>query len=469
MSHFRIVLIILLGIVAGRVDAYPATAGAAWGCGTVNGAGSCPGGFPSEGITHSTPEAACSNSVWDSSGNTGFRHTYHSTTGSGTTRLCYWDYTPPASSDPQAVGVVYQGAGSYSCPNGGTLSGSTCTCAPGETDTGTACTAPSCPDGQHLVGGVCVPICPAAGRAWNPLDSGDSSLAELTYPSGQTSVCADVAFVGESGPVTDKCRVIPTGSIIVCADIGGGGGVICGSETGRYTGARCTVATDLPAETTTTCDSGDLWCRNPTGGTCASGYMGASFNGEALCVKIGEPVNAVPQPDSAVAPPVPGHAASPPTHTDPSNQTGESEDPDDRTVVGVGSGATTGNGSGGNGEGIVVCGLPDTPPCKIDETGTPTGVGADTDAKAGVTTEMGKLTTKIDDIVAGSGPNSSWGFGVSFPTNCTPITIGTARWGFFTADFCDWQPIAHDIMSLVWVMTTVFLCVGMVFRAISAG
>lgn len=467
MTHFRIALIILLVIVAGRVEAYPATSSSPWGCGpAVNNVCGCGGGMPGGGISHTSAAAACGDPLWLSSGNTGGRDTFDRAEGN----LCYWRFSSEGAGGGIATHTVCQGPAVNSCPNGGTLSGATCVCGSGETDTGTACTTPSCPAGQHLVGGVCVSICPAAGRAWNPLDSGDPSLAELTYPSGQTTVCADVAFVGESGPVTDKCRVIPTGSIIVCADIGGGGGVICGSETGRYTGARCTAATDLPAETTNTCDSGDLWCRNPTGGACASGYMGASFNGEALCVKIGEPVNAVSQPDSAIAPPVPGHADSPPSHSDPSNQTGESEDPDDRTVVGVGSGATTGNGTGGNGEGIVVCGLPDTPPCKIDETGTPTGEGADTDARAEINTEAGKLTTKLDQIIAGDGaPDRSWGFSISFPSTCNPMSIGTARWGFYTLDFCQWQSVAHDLMSLVWIGATIFACLGMVFRAISAG
>jgi hypothetical protein len=38
----------------------------------------------------------------------------------------------------------------------------------------------------------------------------------------------------------------------------------------------------------------------------------------------------------------------------------------------------------------------------------------------------------------------------------------------FTLDPCPYQPVAHDIMSLIWAASTLFLCVGMVGRTIRA-
>lgn len=456
---YRIALIVLIAIACGRAESYPASSGYV--------AFPCSGGSTS---VQATDTAAC-GAMNTTAVASCYGYTSWAFTGI-TAGECKGTLTGPGSVPNITGGSV--GASGHLCPNGGTLSGTTCNCAPGETDTGSACTTPSCPAGQHSVGGVCVNICPAAGRAWNPLDSGDSGADGLTYPSGQKTVCSEVGFAGESGPVSDKCVVVPTGSIIVCADVVGGGGSQCYSETARYTGARCGSASDMPVETVTSCDSGDLWCRNPTGGACAAGFTGATFGNESLCIKTGESINAVPQPRSPAAPPRAADVEDPPELSDPSEQTGEETDPNDRTVVGIGEESTgingAGPGGGGSGEDIITCGLPDSPPCKIDETGTPTGADADTEAKAGITTEAGKLTTALEGVIAGTGAaDRSWGFSISFPSTCVPFNVGTSRWGFFAVDFCDFQDQAHDIMSLVWIASTIFLCIGMVFRAINAG
>jgi hypothetical protein len=107
---------------------------------------------------------------------------------------------------------------------------------------------------------------------------------------------------------------------------------------------------------------------------------------------------------------------------------------------------------------------------KIDETGVGDGTGVETQATEGINTESGKISSGIEGIVAGtSAPNSSWGFSINFPSTCTPFNIGTNRWGFYSVDFCQWQPIVHDIMSLIWVAVSIFLSIGMVVRTVAAG
>jgi hypothetical protein len=156
-------------------------------------------------------------------------------------------------------------------------------------------------------------------------------------------------------------------------------------------------------------------------------------------------------------------------------------------VTGVGSGASPGQGSnsappssgstppsGGTGGSVEIevntCGLPGEPPCKIDETGTPTGAGADASSRSSVETESAKLTDGIAGAVTGTGaPNASTSFfgSLSFPTNCTPFSVGNSRWGTHTVNFCAFQPIVHDLMSIVWVFFTILASLSMVFRTMN--
>lgn len=118
------------------------------------------------------------------------------------------------------------------------------------------------------------------------------------------------------------------------------------------------------------------------------------------------------------------------------------------------------------------CGGPGQPACntKIDETGTPNGDGADSASRASADAEAQKLTDGIAGVVSGTGaPNSSTGFfsSLSFPSNCTPFSVGNARWGTYTVNFCSFQPIVHDLMSMVWVFFTILGSLSMVFRTMN--
>lgn len=467
--NYRIALIILLGILAGRVEAYPASSTSNY---QINGTGTQYATF-SEAITaYCVGKGDCGTTGRTTSGSTSAACTNGLSAAAPTNYsnyICYRD-APGGSGNWFGFARVYTMPATLGCPNGGTLSGSNCVCPSGYTDTGTSCTPPpACPAGQHPYNGVCTNVCPGAGKGWNPLDSyGSGATGGISYLSGQKTVCVEVGFNGsawEGGQAESKCVVEPTGSTIVCSDYGGTA-VSCFSEHARYTGAHCESSSqsDVPSDSPDTCDAGDEWCKSSTG-NCPAGYTAGTFNGQTLCVARNTDVNVIPRPRSPTAPPSDDQVNNPDTPmTDPAPRTGESSNVFDAIVVGVGPGAqmpgstggSTGGGSGSSFDG------------KIDEAGTPTADGADADAKKGLDAEAKKLTDKISEIASGSnGPNATWGFGITFPSNCSAITIPTNNWGSFNVNFCQWQSIAHDLMSLVWIATTVFLIVGMVFRTMN--
>lgn len=356
----------------------------------------------------------------------------------------------------------------YTCPSGGTLSGSICTCAPGETDTGSACAA--CPAGQYkrLPGSACEAKCP----------EGQGNGPASYPPNGAAGFCMDkqefavgVGWVdGATTTTVPRCKYHGVG-ITMCGDYGSG--VACYSDTTYGLGVECTTETFVP-DTPTTCDAGDLWCKN-TSGTCASGFIAGTFNGENLCVKVGETVTVTPRAVSALDP-VPTTPA-PPASLPGSSGSSSSVPTDGGTVIaigaragtvgGAGGGTGTGAGSGGTGE-DVECGLPGMPPCKIDETGTPTSgnfsdgttkLGEAVDAMKGVATEAGKTT----------GRDTGWKISFGTPSGCTnpaPIVLPHVTW---QPNLCAYETEIHAVMSFLWILLTLGSCLSMIRSTATGG
>jgi len=113
---------------------------------------------------------------------------------------------------------------------------------------------------------------------------------------------------------------------------------------------------------------------------------------------------------------------------------------------------------------IITCGLPNTPPCKIDETGTPTTA---TIPKAEVDAAKDSGLSKITDLGSIQAPAWSWTF--SLPTGCTAVTVGPFLSQSVVVDLCQYQSLIHDLAALIWVAFTLWACVGMAGRAFSAG
>lgn len=111
---------------------------------------------------------------------------------------------------------------------------------------------------------------------------------------------------------------------------------------------------------------------------------------------------------------------------------------------------------------LITCGLPGTPPCKIDETGTPTGVGTSFDgSKTDLETQKTATATAITGAASITAP--AWTFSFALPTGCAPYATGLRG---FIMNICPYQPIIHDLLSMVWAATTAFAMIGMVGRTI---
>lgn len=110
------------------------------------------------------------------------------------------------------------------------------------------------------------------------------------------------------------------------------------------------------------------------------------------------------------------------------------------------------------------CGLPGKPACKIDETGTPTDPKLDPLAKK---TEVFK---PITDFVANpaaalpSLPSINWTF--QLPTGCAAIALPAFSPWLQSIDVCQFQPMFHEVMNIVWVMGAVFGMIGTFWRSV---
>lgn len=217
---------------------------------------------------------------------------------------------------------------------------------------------------------------------------------------------------------------------------------------GTFTGAACTAKTSGtdPSAAPKPCD----------------GYMG-SVNGKTVCVApIGSSPTNVPKPPSS-PPPLTGNPAagsspsdSPATRNPPTGNGGPSGGPasstDGRNTGGGTAPGASPTGGGGAGETTPPkdpCGLPGTPACKIDETGTPNG--------SGITGAAGAAKTAGDALpgaVSGVDKPSSlgWSFGVTLPDGaCTALQFYKPG-GTWQVDPCSNAHVALFRTLLAWMM-----------------
>lgn len=107
------------------------------------------------------------------------------------------------------------------------------------------------------------------------------------------------------------------------------------------------------------------------------------------------------------------------------------------------------------------CGLPDTPACRIDETGTPEPPDDDGESR------FWELVPQClqDDWKScfPEFPDVNWTF--SFPSGCSPISLGAFEdVGFSSVDLCQFQSTIHDLMSMVWAAAGLFGAVALISR-----
>jgi len=112
----------------------------------------------------------------------------------------------------------------------------------------------------------------------------------------------------------------------------------------------------------------------------------------------------------------------------------------------------------------ITCGLPNTPPCKIDETGTPASAQI---TKAEVDASRQSALDKIGEIGNIQAPAWTWSF--ALPSSCSTIVVGPFLSQSVEVDLCQYQAMIHDLVSLIWAAFTVWACIGMVGRTFAAG
>lgn len=110
----------------------------------------------------------------------------------------------------------------------------------------------------------------------------------------------------------------------------------------------------------------------------------------------------------------------------------------------------------------ITCGLPGTPPCKIDEAGTPTdGEKPFEKAKTAIDTAKDAAKDGIESATKIEAP--AWTFSFQLPTGCAPYVTGLRG---VILNICEWQSTIHDLMSMIWAGSTFFCIAGMVGRTI---
>lgn len=113
---------------------------------------------------------------------------------------------------------------------------------------------------------------------------------------------------------------------------------------------------------------------------------------------------------------------------------------------------------------IKVCGLPNTPPCKIDETGTPES--APTANQEKIDEYKSKMDEQREQIKeAGSGIFDSFNIFFSAPpfAACTPYILPR---DMGTVDPCPVVDGVRAVMAYIWALGALFLCVGWIREAV---
>lgn len=137
---------------------------------------------------------------------------------------------------------------------------------------------------------------------------------------------------------------------------------------------------------------------------------------------------------------------------------------------GPGGGPAAAAGSGTKPDGTVpkpdagkeqaACGAPGQPKCSINEAGTPDGKSAFDSANTGLDQNKDGWLAEISKVKDLTAPGWTWTF--QLPSGCSPLDVPAFN---LTLDVCRFQPIIHDIMSMLWAIATVMGCALLVFNA----
>lgn len=463
----RLLLVLSLLLAASAASAYPAVAGDCWkqtaadGCSaTAQGAfevwlAAYNAGAGGEPYANPTCVSSCSSTVgqtWKAT---------RSTFPTSTSNVSVSNYGPVNT-----------------CPNGGTLSGSTCTCAQGQTDTGTACEVPSCPAAGTTLGVRNV----TAGWALSPTpDANDyvsSTPSAVTY--GEHCVQYGTGMCKGTVDTSSPNAVVGCWRSQAPAD-----------GTGLY---RVSCDYTMKSTATTACTSSSSSPADPSSPppACPTGNVG-TVNGKSVClgtiptsgINFGKPpvggnprAGTSPAATNSEREPTAGNGGGADARGGPGVTTG----PDGS--VGTGSNRTTvSGGTSGTGttpsleiptdyqrdttgqltntklQTIITDGL------KINETGTPNGQDA---LKTGVdqyTASAMEREGLLETVVAPANKNTEWTWTLQFPSTCTAVSIDMI-YKTIVLDPCEYMDVIHDLMSMIWAGATLWVVVSMFGRTL---
>lgn len=110
------------------------------------------------------------------------------------------------------------------------------------------------------------------------------------------------------------------------------------------------------------------------------------------------------------------------------------------------------------------CGLPGQAPCavKVDETGTPTTVPELADPQQLAEESLDPISGSESPTFWPSLPAVSWSF--ALPSACSVIPLPAFAPFMPAVDVCQFQPMFHDIMTVVWLLGGLFGLIALFWR-----
>lgn len=234
--------------------------------------------------------------------------------------------------------------------------------------------------------------------------------------------------------------------------------------------------TSIPTGATCTASAADAPANKATPNPACPGYVG-EINGVKGCYGTASaPVTTVQadRPSSAAQPGNPA-AGEKPLSGEGSGSTGAGRTPAAGTGGAAGGPASAAINAQGNGtipkpatdREQQACGAPGQPRCAIDETGTPGPVGQGETGGPFTTADgmLGTTKTNVIDAIAShkqlQSPAWTWSF--ALPSGCTAFVFDALS---LSIDICQWQPVIHDLMSMIWILVGIFSAVGMLQRTL---
>jgi len=265
-----------------------------------------------------------------------------------------------------------------------------------------------------------------------------------------------------------------------CSSPVGGGPITC-TVSGTLTGSQCS--------------SGDQQIIPPESQKCPDGYAIGTVSGVAGCYKTGTPSPSTSTTTSSTQGDVttkvtttinPATNTTTTTTTTTNNVTNTSSttvqnsptnsslpmgDPDGKAPPGSAGQSPKGTSSGNpsnNPDQNPTCGWPGGPPCKIDESGTPTD-GALTTQKTDYETKSTERKNQIDSLGLQGDHGMVWDWVFPMPSGgCSALSYG-ASGHYFTIDPCEKLGLVRDLLGFILYIGTALMLVSIATQSNTGG